>query len=169
MSTTLAILGSLKGKVLDVHHIELLKDAYEKQDENIKQLKLNNEAIREQSELIKGQLQDRDARIREFEQEVQELTSKLEAAQGQIPKPPENLDAECEAILQYLAERPHSDIWNDDLASALRKPITMIDHHLDLLEEGDYVYRNYNFHREGSSVSLASRGRAYAVQHDLIK
>ena len=39
----IAILQTLKGKVLDATHFDMLKHAYELQDQNLKQLKTNND------------------------------------------------------------------------------------------------------------------------------
>lgn len=46
------ILQTIKGKVLDATHFELLRNAYELQEKNITQLKSNNEALKESNVLI---------------------------------------------------------------------------------------------------------------------
>ncbi|MGH8427648.1 MAG: hypothetical protein ACRES7_06670 [Gammaproteobacteria bacterium] len=50
------ILQGIKGKVLDAAHFEMLKHAYELQEENIRQLKNNNEALKESNILIREKL-----------------------------------------------------------------------------------------------------------------
>ena len=52
------ILGSIKGKVLDATHFELLKHAYELQVQNTDQLNNNNEALKENNELLQQKLRE---------------------------------------------------------------------------------------------------------------
>ena len=46
------ILNDIKGKALDAAHFDLLKHAYDLQNENIEQLKSNNQALRESNDLL---------------------------------------------------------------------------------------------------------------------
>src|SRR5688572_26032865 len=50
----ISILNGIKGKVLDAAHFDLLRSAYDLQNENIEQLKSNNEAIRENNILLRN-------------------------------------------------------------------------------------------------------------------
>lgn len=52
------ILTTVKGKVLDATNFDILKHAYELQDENLFQLKTNNEAIKESNALLKEKIQE---------------------------------------------------------------------------------------------------------------
>jgi cell division protein FtsB len=52
------ILGAIKGKVLDVSHFDLLINAYELLNQNIVQLKDNNDALRVSSELLKQKIKE---------------------------------------------------------------------------------------------------------------
>ena len=65
----IAILTGLKGKALELRDIEFLKHAYELQEQNIKQLKENNEAVRDALGLAK-------TRIESLESENADLKSK---------------------------------------------------------------------------------------------
>ena len=63
-----AILQGLKGKALDVKDVELLKHAYELQDQNLKQLKTNNDALHENVGLMREKTE-------RMQQEIERLTT----------------------------------------------------------------------------------------------
>jgi chromosome segregation ATPase len=71
------ILSEIKGKVLDAAHFDLLRHAYELQDENLKQLKSNNEALRENKEQLKE-------KISMLEQKIAELKKRIDYYQDQL-------------------------------------------------------------------------------------
>ncbi len=50
------ILSDIKGKALDTVHFELLKKTYELQNQNITQLKNNNEALKESNALLQDKI-----------------------------------------------------------------------------------------------------------------
>ena len=52
------MLGTVKGKVLDTACLNLLKDAYEQQKQNIGHLKDNNDALRESNESLKQKIKE---------------------------------------------------------------------------------------------------------------
>ncbi|MBU8920744.1 MAG: hypothetical protein KOO63_02680 [Bacteroidales bacterium] len=47
------ILGDIKGKVLDSQHFDLLRHAYDLQEQNLEQFRQNNAALRESRDLLK--------------------------------------------------------------------------------------------------------------------
>ena len=73
----LRILGDIKGKVLDATHFDLLKHAYELQEENLRQLKRNNEALRENNEQL-------NEKVDKLEQEIAELKKGIDYYQVQL-------------------------------------------------------------------------------------
>ena len=74
----LGILQTLKGKVLDATHFEDLKHAYELQDQNLKQLKNNIDALKESNELLKDKLT-------KLEQDVSKLRDTITALEKDVP------------------------------------------------------------------------------------
>ena len=52
------ILSDIKGKVLDAANFDLLMHAYDLQNENIKQLKNNNQALKENNDLLKEKVEN---------------------------------------------------------------------------------------------------------------
>jgi DNA-binding transcriptional ArsR family regulator len=164
----LNLLGTLKGKALDLKDIELLKHAYELQEENIKQLKTSNESYRESMELLRSQSSDRQNQIVELKSALAGLQTELETVRKQIPAPSNALPPECSDILRHLANNPDHDWWNTELARLIGKPLTAVDHYLDVLKDGDYVYLSWSMNRDGTNVDLAARGREYAVKQNLV-
>jgi FtsZ-binding cell division protein ZapB len=73
----IAILTGLKGKALDLRDIELLKHAYELQDQNIKQLKENNDALRDAVAIAQD-------RVTSLEQENTELQNQVQLQNGRL-------------------------------------------------------------------------------------
>ncbi len=71
------ILQSLKGKVLDATHFDLLKHAYELQEENIKQLKTNNEALKESHRILSDKVLALEIEQENLENEVSEIHKTL--------------------------------------------------------------------------------------------
>lgn len=78
----LKTLAQIKGKVLDAAHFELLAHAYELQDQNINQLKINNEALKESNQLYKDKIErfetdllNAKQRIEKYEQHLNKLTT----------------------------------------------------------------------------------------------
>ena len=73
----LSILQTLKGKVLDAAHFEMLKHAYELQDQNLKQLKGNNEALKESNDLLKDKASRLEGEVTRLNDVVGELKKKI--------------------------------------------------------------------------------------------
>lgn len=73
----LKILDGIKGKVLDAAHFELLKHAYELQENNISQLKTNNAAIKESNELLKEHSKKIEGKAEQLEEELYHLKKQL--------------------------------------------------------------------------------------------
>lgn len=98
-----SILSGLKDKVLDAAHFELLKSAYQLQEQNIAHLKSNNEAHREsvnlQHEKIERLERERDC----LAVEVEKLRAELEAHEP--PGTADELSEESEAVMGAFLSR----------------------------------------------------------------
>ncbi len=75
------ILGGLKDKVLDAAHFELLKNAYQLQEQNIDQLKSNNEAHKERVNLLHEKIEHLEKERDELAAEAGRLRQELTAVQ----------------------------------------------------------------------------------------
>jgi hypothetical protein len=79
------ILGQFKGKVLDAAHFDLLKHAYELQEQNIAQLKINNESLRESNELLLEKIRS----LEELNIKLKDTINNLEARLKKLDSPSE--------------------------------------------------------------------------------
>ena len=59
----LKILDAMKDKILDEANLEKLKSAYNVQKESIKQLRVSNDSLRENSELLEERVRNLEAAI----------------------------------------------------------------------------------------------------------
>jgi len=71
-------LTQIKGKVLDAAHFEILRNAYDLQNQNIDQLKTNNTAFRESNSLLK----ENNSRLEKETRSLKETVSTLEKQIG---------------------------------------------------------------------------------------
>ena len=109
------ILQGLKGKVLDLQHIEMLRHAYDLQEENVKQLKCNNDLLRDSAQRLEAQLQETSQRLREAETsrdsalaELKEMKFEVAAADGVL------LDEnDCMAMIDEWLQR-NGQNWDGD-------------------------------------------------------
>lgn len=88
-----AILQGLKGKVLDLKDIELLKHTYDLQDQNQKQLKTNNDALRENAELVREKITRLQTEIDRLSAENQQLRAEADRLRAaSTPSAPTTMD-----------------------------------------------------------------------------
>lgn len=97
MVDILGILGSLKGKVLDASHYDLLEHAYKLQQENVTQLRENNAALRESADLLRAELGRAKDRVVALERENTELQTRVLAS-----GPESELSTCALALLRWL-------------------------------------------------------------------
>ena len=71
------VIGSIKGKVLDAAHFEILKSAYELQEENIKQLQINNKLLEDKVTKLEEENKDFKEANQELSETISELQQKL--------------------------------------------------------------------------------------------
>ena len=118
------ILNSVKGKVLDVAHFDLLKHAYELQEENIKQLKTNNEALKESKDLLLKNIQN-------LEDENKELRASNAQLKKEIPevKPDSSfpeLSEVADSILQLYLREDKTEMYNGQIVKGLSSSFNRI-------------------------------------------
>lgn len=78
----LKILSGIKGKVLDSHHFDLLKHAYELQEQNLEQMRHNNSVIRESNELLKDKVASLEKANEKLASRVEELSRLAPGREG---------------------------------------------------------------------------------------
>jgi predicted RNase H-like nuclease (RuvC/YqgF family) len=156
------LLSSIKGKVLDATHFDLLKHAYELQNHNIEQLKNNNEALRESN----GLLQDKVARL---EQHNESLRTSLEGVRARPEAArADNIGAEvsevAEAILQLYRERDAVKLYEAEILPALPFSRIQIEAAFDDLEQAQILHIISIAPNFGKCYALTDCGKKYIVQ-----
>ena len=157
----IGVLSSVKDKVLDAAHHDLLKGAYELQNENITQLRSNNEALKESNILLQEKVTEQKKEIKRLRVSVKELTAKLDA----LPDVGE-LSEEERKILQFLSSC-EEDVSTEVIAQRLGLSLTRAKYYLEQMRQSDYVYsQDYTDGR--SDYYIAQKGRGYLMQKGLI-
>ena len=117
------ILASIKGKVLDAAHFELLKSAYDLQAQNLEQLQANNAALKESNDLLKEKAGTLAKQCEQLKVRVAELEARLAAAA------PEAKDVRfsetATAILTRCVKQDITDFYAEEMIEAL--PITRME------------------------------------------
>jgi len=134
----ISILSGVKNKVLDAKNYDLLKHAYDLQNQNIEQLKNNNEALKESNKLLQervNQLKDEnDSLIKS----VNELTQRL--SQLENDRTPAGLSKVALAILDLYRQRDTTDLWKEgEIISALNFGKIQIECGIDELRNAKMI------------------------------
>lgn len=133
----LAILGTFKDKTLDLKDVELLRHAYELQEENIRQLQTNNESFKETSSLLREKNQALENQVSSLKKENAMLRESLDALQKSAAKQDtSDLSDEHVALLQQVAAHNGGEgIVKDQLLSDFRKarPAELTEAKINLL------------------------------------
>ena len=111
------ILKGLKGKVLDATHFDLLRHAYVLQEENIKQLKTNNEALKESNSLLLERVKKLEGTQKMLEKRFEELQSKDNSPQAHI-----KLSELALAVLEAYYEADRSEMLKKTLPNTVTYP-----------------------------------------------
>src|SRR3990172_6618028 len=111
----LGVLQTLKGKVLDATHFELLKHAYKLQNQNLKQLNHNNDALKESNDLLK----EKTARLEGELAKLQARVEELEADATPSPSPDYTPSPAAAAILKYCLKHDVTDFLADEMMPRL--------------------------------------------------
>lgn len=112
------LLSDLKGKVLDASHFDLLKHAYELQEQNIIQLKSNNDALRESNDLLKEKLSSYTKKIEDLEEENLNLSKTV---RSQAESETENivLSDNAMTILKKIIQQDVTDFYQNAIIDVL--------------------------------------------------
>ena len=159
------LLGNLKGKVMDANHFELLKHAYDLQEQNIIQLKNNNAALKESNELYKEKDASYIEKINFLEEENLTLSEAVKAIK--IPKEDDKivLSENAAKILECIVQSDATDFYQNQIVDVVG--IGKINAEAGLDELSNYglvrcvsAHRHYGLHyhlTEKAKRSLASK------------
>lgn len=158
----LGILQALKGKVLDATHFELLKHAYELQNENLQQLKSNNDALKESNDLFKDKILRLEAEVGRLRATIEELEKKAPVA---APVSGYSPSAAAAAILEQYVKSDELRLYDEQLFGMIKMSKIEIEAGLDELQMHNLIDigavgsrgANYFLTEEGKQFVLKSR------------
>lgn len=151
------ILGTIKGKVLDASHFDLLKHAYELQDQDIVQLKNNNDALGESNELLKQ-------KIKELNNEniiLKETVKKYKNIIKLLPQTSliDNFSEIAVNILELYISNDTTELWEKFIMRTLPFNEIQVQEGLDELSRAELI-SSYSFDpSHGKEYSLTEKGR----------
>jgi len=150
-------LGTIKGKVLDDSHFDLLKHAYELQHQDIVQLKNNNDALGESNELLKQ-------KIKELNDENIILKETIKKYKNIIKLLPQTslIDDFSEIavnILELYISNDTTELWEKFIMRTLPFSEIQVQAGLDELCRAELI-SSYSFDpSHGKEYSLTEKGR----------
>ncbi len=151
------ILHGLKGQVLDAAHFELLKHAYELQEENIRQLKTNNEALKESQKLLTEKLSA-------LENDYSALESNVDEIRKNLPDPEvTEISDYAQNVLDAYKKADSTQMLKKDIASMSK--MTNIQTESGIAELAEARYLRGTARRAGGILySLSSSGKQLLTQ-----
>lgn len=157
-----SILQGIKGKVLDAAHFDLLKHAYELQEQNINQLKSNNEAIKESNLLIQEKNKHISGEMVALESRIQELEEAL--AKAQVPETALNEPSSVAlAVLGKFKERDVTDMYQHQIAHLLPHTNIEVESALDELSELELISFGSVSYENGVNYYLTGKGKKFLL------
>jgi predicted nuclease with TOPRIM domain len=151
------ILGTIKGKVLDTAHCDLLKHAYEQQTQNMGQLKDNNDTLRESNEVLKQ-------KIKELTDENTILKETIKKYKNKIKLFPqtsliENFSEIAINILELYINHDTTELWEKFIMRKLPFSKIQLQAGLDELCKAELI-SSYSFDPDhGKEYSITEKGR----------
>ncbi len=112
------LLSDLKGKVLDASHFDLLRHAYDLQEQNIVQLKSNNAALKESNDLLKDKLSSYVKKIEDLEEENSKLTKQV-ISQSNSKSEKIVLSDSAIAVLKKIVQEDVTDFYQNAIIDVL--------------------------------------------------
>jgi len=152
-----SILGSIKGKVLDATHFELLKHAYELQVQNINQLKNNNEALRENNELLQQkvrELADQNSRLKEVVEQLRKRLDKMHTSTSD-----EELSEEAQAILDLFVRQDARGFYETQIVQGLPFSRSKVKSGIDELSNARLIHFSSVSRDYGMKYHLTEKAR----------
>lgn len=150
------ILGTIKGKVIDEYHFNLLKHAYELQNENIVKLEANNDALKESNDLLKQ-------KIRELNDENAILKETIKEYKNQIRSIPQaslrdDISEIAINILELYISNDTTELWEKFIMRSLPFSKIQVQEGLDELCRAELI-SSYSFDpSHGKEYSLTEKG-----------
>lgn len=148
------ILGDLKGKVLDAAHFELLKHAYDLQEENIKQLKTNNDALRENNQLLADEI----AALKLIKNGIESENKLIKAM---FPNDDIELSDEAEAVLDVYLKKDGINLYQAWILS--ESGLTTIQTQSGITELQEKGFLTYGRRNRGGEVLLSLQPRGQKI------
>lgn len=145
------ILVDLKGKVLDAAHFDLLKHAYDLQEENIKQLKTNNNALRESNQL----LQDEVSVLKKLRDD---LANENSVVRAMFPSDDIDLSEDADYVLKVFLSRDAINVFEKDLLKESGVSIIRTQSGITELQEKGFVSYGRPL-AGGNIIGLSPRGQ----------
>ncbi len=152
------ILQNLKGKVLDATHFDLLKHAYELQEENIKQLRTNNDALKESHKLMA-------AKMATLESEHTNLEAEISVIQKALPEPKEiELSEYAEEVLRVFRSVDSTQLMDIVIVGKSGLNNIQAESGIAELQEANYMFRGYK--RVGGTLFKLNSSGKQRIAHD---
>jgi len=151
------ILGTIKGKVIDDSHFDLLKNAYEQQDRDIVQLKNNNEALGESNELFKQKL----IKLTDENTILKESINKCKHIIKLLPQTSliDDFSEIAVNILELYISNDTTELWEKFIMRTLPFSEIQVQAGLDELSRAELI-SSYSFDpSHGKEYSLTEKGR----------
>lgn len=151
------ILGTIKGKVLDASHFDLLKHAYELQHHDIVQLKDNNDALRESNELLKQKIKG----LNDENTILKETIKKYKNIIKLLPQTSliDNFSEIAVNILELYISNDTTELWEKFIMRTLPFSEIQVQAGLDELCRAELI-SSYSFDpSHGREYSLTEKGR----------
>jgi predicted nuclease with TOPRIM domain len=151
------ILGTIKGKVLDASHFDLLKHAYEQHQQNISQLKDNNDALRESNELLKQKIKDLNDENTILKETIKKYKNKIELlSQTSLT---DNFSEIAVNILELYNSHDTTELWEKFIMRKLPFSKIQLQAGLDELCRAELI-SSYSFDPvHGKEYSITEKGR----------
>ena len=150
------ILGTLKGKVLDASHFDLLKHAYDLQKKNIVQLKNNNDVLKESNDLLKQKIIELNAENTILKETIEEYKNQIKT----IPRTSlmDNLSEIAINILELYISNNTTELWEKFIMRTLPFSKIQVQAGLDELCSAELI-SSYSFDpSHGKEYSLTDKG-----------
>jgi len=152
------------GKVLDVARMDLLKHTYKLQEDNIGQLKTNNEALKDSNELLKE-------KNVELKNEVATLRTNLEEARQAIRDDAEPELSEIELKLLKFFGNNDGDVFASDRLrprGGFKEQKAVLEHALTNLSHLGFLDVVPTFGDE-TPYAIAHKGREFLIKNGHLK
>ncbi|MHB8666795.1 MAG: hypothetical protein ACYC7B_04650 [Burkholderiales bacterium] len=154
----LGILQALKGKVLDASHFDLLKHAYELQDQNLTQLKHNNDALKESNDLLKEKTARLEADLAMYQARIAEL----ELAATPSASPDYRPSSSAVSILEYCLKHDVTDFLAEEMIQRLPCSKIEVSAGIDELQQQNMVDLS-SVGMGGSRYFLTPKGQRFVL------